>query len=232
MSFKPITEIDGGEQLLSRMRDAETVRDWSFILQDYLSFGNSKIADNVAIFNMNAASDCPNRESENCQVPWEDCYAGKAERQYPQPLAYRRRQEYLWDSMPPELWAEAFLAVIDRKRKPVDTIRFSEAGDFRHNADIVRVDTIADILADHGIDVYTYSASDYLDWSLAENFTVNASNPWFDNANRRYMAVDAGEELPDGAVWCPYDLSDGEKKCGDCKLCINPKGPDVAIPMH
>jgi hypothetical protein len=232
MSHKPITEIDGGEELLSRIAEAETVEDWSFILGDYLSFGNSKIDKKVGIFNMNAASDCPNRESDNCQVPWEDCYAGRAERQYPQPLAYRRRQEYLWDCMPPGLWADAFLQVVERKRNPVDYVRFSEAGDFRHNGDIARVDAIARRLTDHDITVYTYSASDYLDWSIAEHFTVNASNPWFDNANRRYKAVDAGSELDDGEVWCPYDYSDGDKKCGECTLCIEPDGPDVAIPLH
>ena len=228
----PIADVSGGETLQTRIKEADTVEEWSFILGDYLSFGNSKIADSVAIFNMNAATDCPNRETDNCQVPWEDCYAGKAERQYPQPLAYRRRQEYLWDCMPPELWAKAFLKVVERKRSPVDTIRFSEAGDFRNNGDIKRVDIIAGILSDHGIDVYTYSASDYLNWEIAENFTVNASNPWFDSADRQYMAVEAGEELSEGAVWCPYDYSDGGRKCGDCRLCIDPDGPDVAIPLH
>jgi len=154
-----IQAVEGIESLQSRMENADTVRDWSFILKDYIQSGNNKISKTTAIFNMNSAHDCPNRESENCQVPWEDCYAGKAERIYPQSLPYRRRQEYLWDCMTPELWAKAFETLNSRKRKPFTSIRFSEAGDFRHDADIIRVDRIAELL---DVPVYTYSASDYI----------------------------------------------------------------------
>lgn len=229
-----IDTVDGIDTLRDRMADAgDSAEKWSRILSDYIQFGNNKIAKSVAIFNMNSASDCPNRESENCQVPWESCYAGKAERVYPQVLPYRRRQEYLWDCMTAEMWAEAFNALVDRKRNPVSAIRFSEAGDFRDDADIIKVNRIAELV---DVDVYTYSASDYLDWSLADSFTVNQSNNFRDYGDRRFMAIDADADLPDGAVWCPFDYSDksgdGRPKCGECRLCINPEGPDVAIPLH
>lgn len=231
-----IDAVDKIDRLRERMADAGSdPRAWSFILKDYISDGNTKISDTTAIFNMNSAHDCPNRESENCQVPWEDCYAGKAENIYPQTLPYRRRQEYLWDSMTPELWAKAFQSLNSRKRKPFDSIRFSEAGDFRSNADVIRVDRIAEIV---DIPVYTYSASDYLNWSLAEHFTVNASNDLQEYGDRRYMAVFDGE-LPDGAVWCPNGLqadngvpAEERITCGECRLCINEEGPDVAINVH
>jgi hypothetical protein len=236
-----INKIDGIDKLRERIRNAESVEDWSFILSDYISKGNTKITNTTAIFNMNSAHDCPNRESENCQVPWKACYAGKAERVYKQTLPYRRRQEYLWYSMKPELWAKAFECLNSRKRKPFDSIRFSEAGDFRSDYDIKAVDTIAENVS---VDVYTYSASDYLNWELAENFTVNASNPWFGEfADRRYIAVGDGEtmvdEKPENAVWCPNSVQQKEGvpaeeriKCGECRLCINPEGPDVAIDAH
>lgn len=228
-----IDDVDGIDRLRERMADAGTdVTAWSHILKDYLAFGNNKIADSVAIFNMNSASDCPNRESANCQVPWESCYAGKAERVYPQVLPFRRRQEYLWDCMTPEMWAAAFEELVSRKRKPVTAIRFSEAGDFRDDADIIKVNRIAEMV---DVDVYTYSASDYLDWTLAENFTVNQSNDRREYGDRRFIAV-FDDELPDGAVWCPFDYSDAEgddrPKCGECRLCIDPEGPDVAIKAH
>jgi hypothetical protein len=244
------TDVSGMDKLQSDMKRAfdmstyaDTVTAFSKILagtgnwgSGYISSGNTKITDTTAIFNMNSAHDCPNRESENCQVPWSDCYAGHAENQYADVLDYRRRQEYLWDCMTAELWADAFQELNDRKRKPYDSIRFSEAGDFRSNADIIRVNRIAEIV---DIDVYTYSASDYLNWDLAENFTVNASNDLQEYGDRRYLAVEKGDDLPEDTVWCPNGLQASEGvpaeeriKCGECRLCINEEGPDVAIEIH
>jgi NAD-dependent dihydropyrimidine dehydrogenase PreA subunit len=234
---KPITEVDGGTELLNRMRNAESIRDWSFILQDYISFGNTKIADNTAIFNLNSATDCPNRETDNCQVPWSDCYAGKAEKQYDHVLPYRRRQTYLWDSLNSETFAKAFLKVVERKRNPVEYLRISEAGDFRHTGDIIRMDRVAEILGEHGIGVYTYSASNYLDWSEAKHFTVNASNDKEEYGDRRYFAFT--DEKPDGFIWCPHSKQKAEGvdpdkaiKCGECTHCHTDDGPDIAIPLH
>lgn len=229
-----IDDVDGIDKLITRMQYAGgDIERWSHILSDYIQFGNNKIAKSVAIFNMNSASDCPNRESKHCQVPWESCYAGRAERQYPAVLPYRRRQEFLWDCMTPELWADSFNALVSRKRNDVTAIRFSEAGDFRSDADIIKVDRIAELV---DVDVYTYSASDYLDWDLAEHFTVNQSNDFSEYGDRRFMALPEGSELPDDTVWCPFDYSDksGDErpKCGECRLCIDSEGPDVAIELH
>lgn len=243
--------VDGMDTLRERMAEANSVRDWSFILGDYISWGNSKIDKSVAIFNMNSATDCPNADSgvDNqsdtgaCQVPWDDCYAHKAENVYPQTLEYRRRQEYLWDSLDPQTFADAFKALVSRKRNAVSAIRFSEAGDFRHRGDIVRVNQIAEALADTGIQVYTYSASHKLPWNryaTSDNFTVNQSNDMADYGDRLFTALPEGADLPDGMVWCPHDrdkrvndkTSEEAVKCGECRLCINSEGPDVAIELH
>lgn len=227
-----VSNVEGIDELVSRMSDAESIRDWSFILSDYVSFGNSKIADNVAIFNMNSATDCPNAKTDNCQVPWDSCYAHKAENMYPASLPYRRRQEFLWDCLDANTFAAAFIELVSRKRNPVDTIRFSEAGDFRHRGDIIKVDRIAELLQPFGIDVYTYSASDYLDWSEAQHFVVNQSNDFADYGDRLYSAVPTVDDIPDGAVHCAYEASGKSVKCGDCRMCIDDKAPDVYITLH
>lgn len=227
-----VSAVDGISELIDRMDNADSISDWSFILSDYLQFGNSKIADNVAIFNMNSATDCPNAKTDNCQVPWESCYAHKAENIYPNTLPYRRRQEFLWDCLDADTFAAAFVELVSRKRKPVDTIRFSEAGDFRHRGDIIKVDRIAELLEPYGIDVYTYSASDYLDWSEARHFVVNQSNEFADYGNRLYSAVPTIDDIPDDAVHCAYEASDKSVKCGDCRMCIDDKAPDVYITLH
>lgn len=233
------SEISGIDTLIDRMKQANTIEDWSFILQDYIAWGNLKVHKTVAIFNMNSASDCPNRWTDNCQVGGNECYAVQTEKSYPQPLDYRRRQEYLWDCLDSETWAKAFLQIVERKRNPVTAIRFSEAGDFRHEGDIIKVNRIAEILSDHDISVYTYSASDYLDWSLAQHFTVNQSNNRDKYGVRRFMAVPSKDDAPDNAVWCPFDLqadrgveASERIKCGECRMCIDEKAPDVFITLH
>jgi len=224
-----VSEVSGIENLKERMADAgNDITKWSHILKDYISFGNNKIAKSVAIFNMNSATDCPNAESDNCQVPFEDCYAHKAENIYPNTLDYRRRQEYLWDCLDAETWAKAFQELVSRKRNDVTAIRFSEAGDFRHRGDIIKVNRIAQIV---DIDVYTYSASDYLDWSEATAFTVNQSNNFSDFGDRLYTAVPTEDDIPEDAVQCAYE---GAKiKCGDCRMCIDKDfDKDVYITLH
>jgi len=228
------TAVEGMDTLINRMDEAETIEEWSFILSDYISFGNNKIAKSTAIFNMNSATDCPNADSEECQVPWSDCYAHKAENQYPAVLPYRRRQEYLWDCLDAHSFAKAFEALVDRKRNSVDSIRFSEAGDFRHRGDIVKVNRIAELV---DVDVYTYSASSYLDWSEAQHFTVNQSNDFADYGDRLYSAVPTAEDIPDDGVHCPHDYQksqgvDEPIKCGSCRACIDKDAGDVYITLH
>lgn len=233
-----LSEVDGIDKLRERMANAETIEDWSHILKDYVSFGNSKISNETGIFNFNSARDCPNAGTEACQVRFSECYANKAEKQYKSPLHYRRRQEYLRDSLDAETFGKAFLAMVERKRNDVTALRFSEAGDFRHNGDIIWANRVAEIVGKEGIDCYTYSASHSLNWSEAENFTVNASNELSDYGDRRYLAFTT-EEPPEGFVWCPHDKQKQEGvdpedaiKCGSCRLCITEGGPDVGIPLH
>ncbi len=233
-----VTSVDGIDELMARMKEAGSdVTAWSHILSDYISFGNTKIDKSVAIFNMNSATDCPNADTDNCQVPWDKCYAHKAENMYKQSLPYRRRQEYLWDCLDADTFAKAFLALVGRKRNRVTAVRFSEAGDFRHRGDIVKVNRIAKLIQPAGIDVYTYSASDYLDWSDSEHFTVNQSNDFSEYGDRLYSAVPTREDIPEGAVHCPHDYQkdqghDSPVKCGECRLCVNSDGPDVYITLH
>lgn len=215
----------------------------------YLSFGNNKIAKNTGIFNMNSATDCPNADSDPdnpsetgvCQVPWESCYAHKAENQYPEPLKKRRLQEFLWDNLDAITFADALLRVKERKRSPFEYLRFSEAGDFRHKGDVIKVDRIAERVAGE-IDIYTYSASHKLDWSDAEHFTVNQSNNLADYGDRQFSAVVEPEDIPDDAIFCPFEAAkengvstDDRPKCGECTHCIKPESEqdkDVFITIH
>lgn len=238
-NWKP-SDVEGFDQLFTDIKDAQSIDDWSKILSDHVVWGNTKIANSVGIFNMGSATDCPNLGTENCQVPKESCYAYKAEQRYPKPLDYRRRQEFLWDHMDAETWGDAFLAIVERKRNEAVALRLNQSGDFRHRGDVVKAERIAEKLNDAGLDVYTYSASDYLDWSVTDHLTVNMSNSRRDYGDKHYTALPEGVEpedvdfLDDNTVQCPYDASGGadEFKCGNCRACFDSNGPDVFIRLH
>lgn len=251
--------VESMDSLKDRLAEASDIRDLSFILSDYLVWGNNKVDTSVGIFNMNSATDCPNARPENadeyeevdengetetgyCQVEHGICYAQVSERAYPNALAFRRRQEYLWDSLSAEEWAGAFKSLLSRKRNPVTAIRFSQSGDFRHNQDIRKVNRISQMLSTEDITVYTYSASHKLDWSLATDFTVNASNDKTDYGDRRFIAVGDRSDIPEEAILCPFDAGtqngvegDDRIKCGECTKCIEPESEqsrDIAILVH
>jgi len=216
----------------------------------YLTFGNNKVSDNTGIFNMNSATDCPNADTSEdnqsdtgvCQVPWKSCYAHKSENIYKDALKKRRLQEYLWDCVSPEVFAEALLNVKSRKRSAFTHLRVSESGDFRHNGDIKAWDKIAEIVSDE-INVYTYSASHKLSaWDSVEHFTVNQSNALAEYGDREFNAVPEVSDIPDDAIACPFEVAkangvetDKRPKCGDCTACIEPEESqprDVYVLLH
>lgn len=230
-----VDAVEGIDRFRQRIREAEYAVDrveaWSHILGTYTSYRNAKIAPHVAIVNMSAATDCVNFGTKYCQVTSEtECFAARNERDFPMPLHFRRKQEIIWSYLDPITWAEAFRLHVKRKDNPVTTIRLNEAGDFSSRHDILKVTEIARQLPE--FDIYTYSASSWLDWSEVDGFTVNRSNDG-DYGHRRYKVVDNVEEIPAGPehVLCPYDATDGEIQCGDCKLCINENGPDIYVTM-
>jgi len=230
-----VDNLDHIDELRQRIRDAryaiDPIKEWSYILGDHISYGNTKIEDTVAIFNTGAASDCINLNSDYCQVGPGECYAVQSEEEFPC-KDYRRRQQIIWDHLDGQTWAKAFRRHYNRKETPVTDIRFSEAGDFRTQHDVLRVNEIARELDDI-VNVYTYSASSWLDWTDATHFTVNQSNAKGDFGDRNYNVVADPENMPDDAgLWCPFDQTDGNIKCGDCRVCLEPDGPDVYIELE
>lgn len=226
-----VEEVEGVDELRRRIRDAEHSRNrvekWSYILGDHIRYENSKIDSKTGIWNMGAANDCVNLGTEHCQVEPDNCYAKRSEFNFPKPLNFRRRQAIIWSYLDAATWAKAYRLHYERKRNPVTTLRINEANDFSTRHDILRVNEIARRLDDI-VDVYTYSASSWLDWSDSEHFTVNQSNDDGDFGDKRYIVVDSVSAIPDGGIRCPHD-TDESIKCGECRLCIEPEAPDVYV---
>jgi hypothetical protein len=228
-----VNRLSNINQLRERIRDAtyepDTIERWSFIIGDYISMGNKKIADHVAIFNIGSAHDCVNLGTEFCQVDEDECYAVNSETVFPGSLDYRRKQYIIWTHLDAVTFAKAFREHLSRKRSEVTTLRLNESGDFRTRGDIVKANEIARRIDDL-VDTYTYSASSWFNWEKhAEDFVVNRSNDRRDYGARRFEVVDDVEEIPPDGLRCPHDESDGEIHCGDCRLCIDADAPDIYV---
>jgi len=146
------------------------------------------------------------------------CYALKAERQYPAVLPYRRRQEQIWDSLPAEEIALQLSSILQRKRRPVRYLRFSEAGDFRTQADVDKMCDVARLLPD--LVVYGYTARCDLDFTnCPDNMVVQGSGFMVHN---KFSAVQSPD--PDLPI-CPGN-------CRVCTLCKKRRGAEIQVKYH
>lgn len=235
----PLNEIEGIQTLRSRMQNCTNDSGWTDILNDYIEWGNNTMINNtVGIFNLCSGHYCPNRFTGHCQVGGDECYIVQHEKIYQHALDYYNRQEYLWDRINADTFVDSFIELNERRSIDTKALKFNQAGDFRCNQDVFKVNRIAEKLSEYNIKVFTYSASNWLDWDIADsdNLAVNQSNSIEEYGDRRFKAVDSVEDIPDDFVWCIYNRQDEEgvpleerTKCGDCMMCVDDNAPDIAV---
>jgi len=190
-------------------------------LKKLLSFGNMKVGNDTAIFNMNPAFRCPSEELGLCVIA-SKCYAKKAERMYPGTSPYRERQELYWDSIDADTFADEFIQSVSKKKNPIKYLRVSESGDFKGQSDVDKLSDIANQLGKHNIVVYTYTARKDLDFSKkSKNLIVNGSG--FMVSNNFYI-IKEKEDKSDKFL-CPGG-------CLKCNLCKEEKSRNIAVLEH
>ena len=195
------------------------------MLKVKVSNGNHKIGKDTLIINMNSATDCPSYKLGLCQVERKQCYALKAERQYPSCLPYRKEQTIIWENNSAVDIANAIIKIAKNKRKNIiKYVRFNEAGDFKGQADIVKMSKIADILKDIAIKgniikVYGYTARKDLNFSnISDNMVVNGSNFMIHN---NFVVV----KQPISKIIC-------KGNCRICNLCKVRTGKIIEVKLH
>lgn len=180
------------------------------MLKSLISFGNRKLPNDTAIFNMCSATDCPAMKLGLCTMG-KKCYALKAERYYPAVLPFRRRQEEWWDSVDAEEFVYEFTELIKTKKKRVKLLRVSEAGDFRTQKDVDKLTDVANLLMIGGFDisVYVYTARRDLDFTQRGALQVIGT----------HFMVD-GMFVPSPETPNPVLLPKKSYVCkADCKIC-------------
>ncbi len=187
-----------------------------------LSCGNQKIGKDTLIINITSATNCMSAKLGMCQLlNTNKCYALKAERQYPSVLPYRQAQTIQWDRYNVQGLADRILktACSSRRKIRIKYLRFSEAGDFRKQADVDKMSALADYLAPHGIKVYGYTARKDLDYShLSPNMVVSGSGFMVSN---QFTAV----SKPSGKHVCAGN-------CRVCNLCKHNGHKSIGVKLH
>jgi hypothetical protein len=181
------------------------------MIHTLFSFGNLKQESTTAIFNMTPALSCPSESLGLCRNP-KVCYAKYPERAFPNVSGHRKHQARFWELCTPELF------VYELTKFDFEKLRFSEAGDFRHQGDVTKVKAIALLL---GKPVWTYTARRDLDFShLPDNLTISGSGFILDN---QFNAV-ADPDQYDGVV-CPGN-------CRICDYCCQKAGRQIYCKIH
>ena len=190
-------------------------------LKRHISCGNKKLPSTTAIFNLGSAKNCPSLKKGYCLIGAKRCYAMKAEKQYKAVRPYRERQRKLFSSLSAEQFAVMFLDIQSRKRKKFKVLRFNEAGDFKTQLDVQKVERIAELLKPHKINVYAYTANKDLDFSICKTCTINASRPDINGHNRfKAVKVFSGKNLT-----CPGS-------CKSCSLCEIKLNKTIEVELH
>jgi hypothetical protein len=176
-----------------------------------IAVGNLKVGKDTAIMNITSATDCESLKKGLCQVPKGECYALKAERQYPKCLPYRRRQTKIWDNSDVVDLAQDIKDMLKQRRKmPIKYLRMQEAGDFRNQADVDKMSQLADALRGV-VKVYTYTARKDLDFTgHSSNLVINGSGFKREGVNSSFKVVDTK-----GYAACPK----GYPSSFDCNKC-------------
>jgi len=185
------------------------------------SIGNDKIGTDTIIINMTSATDCISAKLGLCNVVangkmW-DCYAYRPEQFRPACLPYRRRQAEQWETETAETIADQLnKAINSTRREHIKWVRFSEAGDFRNQADVDKMSRLANLLA---VPLYGYTARQDLDFSVkSSNMTVNGSGFMVDNKFTARKALTS-------KIVCPGN-------CRHCHICKLPRGADIQVKLH
>lgn len=188
-------------------------------LKSLLQFGNRKIPQTTAIFNMGSALSCPSEKLGLCAVA-DICYAKKAERMYKASRPYRERQTAYWKDVDPTTFCAELLRAIKRKKNRVDLLRLNESGDFWSQECVDKAERIAAILYVLDIKVYTYTARKDLDFSELSFLYVNGSGFHKDGINNIFEPVD---EFTGKNPRCLADC----RKCSMCYSNLNHRTIEV-----
>lgn len=202
-------------------------------------FGNKKLPKTTAVLNITPAALCPSRILGLCQLknPDKECYALREERVYPGCIPSRMKMMEYWDRSTPWTIAKDLLALNETKQTKISALRIGECGDFRHQADLEKAETLAHFLDRSGMKTYCYTARRDLCYDDVKTLVVNGSG-WM--ANNMFVTAYSLRKAEPGFGWTAKNGSGNPVECGavcagncrKCQLCQMKLSIAIAAPKH
>ena len=206
---------------------------YSPILNDVpMTLGNSKLPRSTAVLNITPASLCVSKLLGYCQMKDGQCYARKFETRFAKNVVpVLLSQMAYWDSHTPDEIALDIAKYNLTKRAKLTALRIGVTGDFRHQADLYKAETLAGRLKSQWVRTYCYTARHDLDYSSAEHLIVNGSG-WM--AHNQFQIMYPGKN---GAVLNKFGdpvtisyVCPGS--CRKCSRCLTKHGKIVGVKLH
>lgn len=195
---------------VKRVKRLSGGRQFKHISGLYLSKGNKKLDNSIAIFNISAVKTCP-----NCSKCAPTCYAKKAETLYPYVEACRANN---WELTKQADFVDNMIELI--RESNASTVRIHESGDFYSQEYADKWSEIAEWLPN--IKFYCYTKSPYR--PNASN--INIVESILPDGSVNYGKLDDMMEKASlfNAFVCPCKPGDREKLCGSkCTKCLTQK---------
>jgi hypothetical protein len=194
---------------------------------DFISKGNKKLPPSTWIFNCGSATECPSMTMGLCQVAKSECYAWKAERQYPMTQQYRDRQTEMIKNVCPIEFAVGMIEHNERCSNKMELFRFNESGDFLDQEMVSWMETVCIVLSYKDITSYGYTARTDLDLTgLIAVAGVNVSNDLNDWQSKGANRFKVNRDIENSKnIICGMD-------CTVCSRCSESKGLKIDVPSH
>jgi hypothetical protein len=203
--------------------------------------GNTKLSFDTIIFNMTTATECPSKRLGLCRFVsryGNHCYAYKAEYLWKYSKAYRIRQAELW-SKSSACDMISYLEEILNYNPNIRYFRYNEAGDFREQTDVQKLNTISNFLKHERIITYGYTARSDLNYE-GVSFIVRGSGWKGPDGETQVIDFHPQQEFKTDRI----KLSDSTNKiklfhvcpgtgCGDfCKACMGKIVKNICFIKH
>lgn len=200
-----------------------------------LSVGNLKLGDDTIIFNMGPSKTCPSKTLGMCLVCG-CCYAGKAERIYPEVLPYRNAQRLYWLRNSAKQIADDFVALLSvgKRADKIKWFRINEAGDFWSQDCVDKLQYLAATLYRRfKIRTYGYTARHDLDYSRLGSYIAlrGSSHDKAPHGRTIVRPIPKDNQSKTIAVdGLKYSVCPGN--CRTCNLCKTRWARNIVFPKH
>ena len=191
----------------------------------YITFGNKKLPETTAIYNIGCWFLCPGRLNGFCELSTQ-CYA-KSREVMGSVISSRLNNYYYWKSNNAETIA-AFISYSIKaeqlKGNKVNLLRFNEVGEIEDQEDLDKMVKVSNIVYNNtGVKSYTYTHNRQLNFNIDRpNLTVNGSGFMVDNRFTVVKPENYKEYVnKNNCIEC-------QQKCGDCgSICARKLGVEI-----